>query len=59
MNYALDTRKYNMALAFVMGLDRHLRDGTRIYRHKDGRLLTDLGEIVEVIIKGELREDES
>lgn len=45
---------YLTAFRLVCTIDRHLRDGTRHYRDARGRLLTDLGQVVEALLKGEL-----
>jgi len=48
------TPLYYAALKLVELIDQRLATGTGHYRDRNGRLLTDLGEVVQAIISGHL-----
>lgn len=52
----LDDREtsYRNALQLVAQIDRDIQQGTRHYRDRSGRLLLDLGEVVDAILRDEL-----
>ena len=61
-NYAQGVEKYNMAYGLVLRIERDLYSPSgnskicprRFYYHVDGRLLTNLGEVVNAIVDGKL-----
>lgn len=46
--------KYELALALVRAIDTHLKQGSRHYRNRSGRLLQSLDEVVAAILRNDL-----
>jgi hypothetical protein len=46
--------KYELALTLVKAIDTHLKQGSRHYRNRSGRLLQSLDEVVNAILMGDL-----